>query len=132
MSTARIQALLDTQLKTIVGLPALQLENVRYTLNGDPFVRSTLMPARSSVLSLGVGATKQLQGLYQVTCFYAQDGGSAPARAMADTVVDTFPIGLRLSDGVITVIVEIASVLPAMSMTNLYGVPVQVQWSVYA
>jgi len=132
VSTTRVQTLLDTQLQTIIGLPVVQLENKRHTVvPSEPFVRSTLLPARSTVLSLGVGATKQLQGIYTVQSFYPQDSGSAPAHTMADIIVDAFPIGLRLVDGDLTVIVEIASVMPAQSMSNMYGVPVQVQWSVY-
>ena len=131
MSTDRIIKLLDAQLQTISGLPAFQQENKRFELAGGSFVRSTLMPSRSSVISLGVGANKQMQGVYQISCFYPQDGGSSPARVMADNVVNAFPIGLRLTDGVITVIVEITSVMSSTSMTNLYVVPVQVIWTVY-
>ena len=131
MSTQRIQALLDTQLQTTTSLPGLQLENKRYTLDGFPFVRSTLMPARSNVLTVGYGAKREYQGLYQITAWYPQDGGSTAARTMADSIVDQFPIGMMLSDGVITVRIIVASVMPSQSMTNMFGVPIQIQWSVF-
>lgn len=132
MSTTRIQALLDAQLQSIPGIPAIQLENKRFTFDpSTPFARSTLLPARSTVISLGVGAQKEMQGIYSIQSFYPQDGGSAPAHTMADTIVSAFPIGLALTDGTITVIIQISSVMGAISLQNMYGVPVQVQWSVF-
>lgn len=131
MSITSTHALLDTQLKTVTGLPFLQAENIRFTIDGNPWCRSTLLPARSTVISLGVGATKQMTGLYQVDVIYPQDSGSAVAHAMADLVVAAFPIGARLTDGTTTVIIEISSVMAAHPLLDFYYVPIQVQWSVY-
>jgi hypothetical protein len=135
MSTQIIQTLLDAQVQTISGLPVLQTENNRLnaTTNLASFVRTTLLPAASSILTLGSGANamRLLTGLYQVDVFYPLDTGSSAARTLADTVVSTFPTGLRLTQGAVTVAVEVASVMTAYSINKYYCVPVRVQWTVY-
>jgi hypothetical protein len=133
MKTSEIQTALDTQLKTIVSLPTLQLENTRLDASSNlaAFVRSTLLPAQSTVISLGIGAKKQMQGLYQVDVFYPLDSNTTAARTLADTIVDTFPIGQRLTIGTTTVIIEVSSVMTAYSISKYYCIPVRIQWSVY-
>jgi hypothetical protein len=131
MSISKTQALLDAHLQTVVGLPPLQLENIRLTVDGSPWCRATLLPAQSFVISLGVGASKKMAGLYQVDVMYPQDDGSSPARNMADLIVDSFSIGTRLTDGDTTVIIDIASAMTAQSLVDYYYVPVQIQWTVF-
>jgi Bacteriophage related domain of unknown function len=134
MSTLRIQNLLDAHVTSITGVPTLQEENTLYNATGSisPWVRGTLLPAQSQMVSIGVSAMKKVRGLYQVDCFYPQGQGSTAGRTMADAVVSAFPIGLRLTDGVVTVICEIASVMSAQNAAGKYvNFPVQVQWSQY-
>lgn len=133
MSVAAIHKLLDTQLQTIPSLPQVLLENLvlNVSQNQPSFVRSTILPANSTVLTLGVNASRQMHGLYQVDVFFPSGTGSTAAQTLADTVVSYFPIGMRLTDGTFTVIVEISSVMAAYDLNKYYGVPVQVTWSCY-
>ncbi len=133
MTTTEIKAALDAQLQTISGLPALQTENTRLDASSNlaGWVRATIAPAQSEVISLGVGAMKVVQGLYQVDVFCPMDKGDSTARTLADAVVDAFPIGLRLVQGSTTVIVDIASVMTAYNVNKNYCIPVRVRWSVY-
>jgi len=131
MSISSTIALLEGNLANIAGSPAIQLENTVYNDTGDPWLRATLLPATSQLMTIGVGAQKKMQGLYQVDCICPEDLGSAQAHQLADAVVDAYPIGLRLTDGTTTVIIELASALPALPLLTYYYVPVQIQWSVY-
>lgn len=133
MSVAVIHSLLDQRLNTIPNLPSTLTENSVFdaSSNVPSFIRSTILPARSAVISLGASAGKKLQGLYQVDVFYPSGTGSTAAQTLADTVVATFPIGLILTSGTIQVMVEIASAMPAYDISKYYGVPILIQWSCY-
>lgn len=134
MSTLDIQTALDTQLKTVVGLPTLQTENNRFDASSSipSWCRATLMPANSNVIAIGTGAMKQMQGLYQVDVFALTGTNTTAARTIADAVVDAFTVGQRLTSGSSTVIVEVASVMTAYAINKYYCIPVRIQWSVYA
>jgi hypothetical protein len=134
MSTLDIQTALDTHLTTLEGLPPFQLENKRFDASSNlpSFVRSTLLPANSNVISLGIGAWKELQGIYQVDVFYPLDSGTHEARILADKIVELFPIGDRYEQGDLTVIVNIASVMAAYSINKYYCIPIRVEWGVFA
>lgn len=133
MNTLDIQNALDAQLQTITNLPTLQTENNRFnaSTNIASWVRSTLMPAQSSVLAIGPNALTQMQGFYQVDVFYPADTGITAARTLADTIVSTFPVGLRLVGSSGTVIVDVTSVITAYSINKYYCIPVRIQWSVF-
>ena len=133
MSTAVIQNLLDTRLQTISGLPTLELENttIDVTSNKTAWVRSTLLPAESTLVTVGSTAIREFQGYYQVDCFYPTGNGSNAAHVLADTVVSTFPIGLTLNNGAVTVYIQMASATVGYKVTKYYCVPVRIQWSCY-
>ena len=80
-------------------------------------------------MTLGFNGGRELQGIYQADIYVLQNTGSAAVHALADSVVAAFPIGLALTDGVITVRIVVASVLFASSLDKFYGVPVSIQWS---
>ena len=133
MSIRRVQALLDAQLKTVTGLPTLQLENTRVQLKDrSAFCRGTINPAQSNVLTVGYNGQRQLQGIYQVDSYFPQDTGATAAHDIADAIVAAFPIGLSRTDGVATVRITVASVLFANSLERFFGVPVVIQWTAFA
>lgn len=133
MNTFDIQNALDTQLATITTLPPLQTENTRFLANTNvtAFTRATLLPAQSAVISLGVGAQRQLSGIYQVDVFVPSDSGTVQARLIADQIVSTFAVGTRLISGDTTVIIDVASVMGSYSVNKYYCLPVRVLWSTY-
>lgn len=127
---ASIHTALDTQLQTVVGLPALQLENTANVgKTGVAFSRATLIPSRSLPLNVGKNGSTQFSGLYQIDLFYPLNEGTANANAMVDTVVAAFPRGMLLSvSGVITQ-VETAWREAASRIEQFYSAPVVVQWT---
>ncbi len=133
--TLAIQTLLDAALEAVTDIPTVQVENTNVNTVGaiTPWVRGTLLPSRSTPLTIGVGAMKTMSGLYQVDCFYPRAQGSEAGRTMADAIVAAFPMGLQLTDGTITVNIVMASVLTTRpgSTTSTVNYPVEIEWTVY-
>ena len=133
MSFATIQSLLDTHLQTLTTLPPLQLENTRNIGKvNEPFCRATMLPARTTQLSVGVNGRNTLQGLYQIDLFYPQDGGTPVALAMADAVIAHLPRGLVLSSGQTFVHIQMSWREAGGRVEPFYQLPVVVQWSCIA
>lgn len=130
MSIKRTLTLLNDHLKTIEGLPPLQVENTRQD-KPKSFVRATLNPAQSNVLTLGYNGLREMQGLYSVDVYGSQDYGPDAMHDAADAIVAAFPVGLSLTDGVVTVRIKVASVMTAQAFDKYYGVPVSIQWSAF-
>lgn len=130
--TTATQTLLDAHLATVSGIPSIQTENTRFTDVEAPWVRTTLLPALSALQTVGANAVRKYMGIYQVDVIYPEDVGFAPGRTMADAVVAAFPIGLFLTDGTITVQIEMATAMSALPLLTFTYIPVQIQWAVYA
>lgn len=130
MNFTAIQAILDTQLKTVVGLPTLQLENTQNVgITGKAFSRATLLPARSYQMNVGPGGTMQLLGLYQIDLFYPINTGVSTINAMVDAVIAAFPKGfLTDADGVV-VQIDVSWRETGRRVEQFYSVPVAVSWT---
>jgi hypothetical protein len=130
MSISTVQTLLNAHLEDLTGLPPTQLENTQnLAVTGEAFTRATLIPARSSVLSIGVDGRTELRGLYQVDLFVPLNSGTADVNALADLVVQHFPKGARLTDGSTTVHCALSWREVGRRVEAFYQVPVLVQWS---
>lgn len=130
MSIATIQTLLDTHLQTLTGLPPLQLENTRNIgVTGVAFSRATLLPARTTQVTIGINGKDEVKGLYQVDLFTPQDTGTATANALADDVMDHFPRGLVLTQSGIYLHILRAWREVGRREAPFYNVPVLVEWS---
>lgn len=126
-----IHKLLEDRAAAITAIPLFQRENTRIERSpGKPWSRFTFLPAPSKQKSIGVTGKNQLQGLAQVDLFYPADKGTTDSGAMADLVLASFPRGLTLTEGVITVIVEISWQEASMRVDQYYQVPVIVKWRV--
>lgn len=127
MSFTTIQAILDTQLQTVAGLPVLQLENTRYEpKTGVPFVRPTFMPAETARLS---NTDDLLQGLYQIDVFYPTDKGTATASAMADLIKSAFVRGATYTTNSVNVHVVKSYREAGTVFQQFYKLSVMVQWN---
>lgn len=127
MSYTTIHSLLDTQLQTVVGLPTLQQENIRYEpKTGVAWTRSTLIPVESTRLSTGFDL---VQGLYQVDAFYPGDKGSTAASTMADLIIAEFPRALTLTSGGVIVHIVKSYREVAQPFQQFYRIPVSIQWN---
>jgi Bacteriophage related domain of unknown function len=133
ISTTDIQTTLDTQLKTVAGLPRFSEENqAAEARNVNPYCRSTLSQAQSTVASLGRNPVIAQKGLYQIDLFYPVAYGFQPARTVADAVIAAFPPGaLLMPDGVNQLMINTAWSLPGNTYNNesaFWHVPIRVEW----
>jgi hypothetical protein len=126
-----IRTLLDTNLKTVVGLPQLATENIRVTTtNAMPWCRSTLITSEPSPLTVGYDGMNQHKGIYQVDLFYPQDYGTTDVSAISKLVINAFPRGLTLTDGTTNIHVTMTWQLTAYTVQQAwYAVPVSIRWS---
>ena len=137
INTTDIQTTLDNQLKTVAGLPQFTPENVQNTANGiTAFSRSTLLPAKRTIISLCRNPVVGSTGLYQVDLFYPQGYGFGPAKSMADAVSNAFlPGTLTLQDGITQLFVLTATVYAANGNPiegAFIQVPIRVEWMINA
>ena len=130
MSYQVIHQLLDAQLATVPGLPSFQAENKRTKAGStSAFSRSTLLPARPDLLSIGVNSVAELRGLYQVDLYYPTGEGTANADAMADAIVAAFPRSVQLESGAVNVRVRMVWRQAAQVIDTFYSCPVVVEWT---
>jgi hypothetical protein len=129
-STLQIQEALDTQLQTVVGLPAFYPENATVQQNSNAaFCRSTLAQAKSEVATLGAGGIWTQQGLYAVDLFFPTAYGYSALRTAADAVIAAFPTGfLTLTSGQKLQIISAWSLPGSADQGAFLMVPVRVQW----
>lgn len=131
ISYTAIQTLLDTQLATISTLPTLYTENERSTAQTNKnFSRSTLIPAKTDVLTVGSAPLLRLKGLYQIDVFLPQGKGTA-SNSIADDVLNGFPAALQLTDGTYTVQIESVERIAGSIFQQFYNVPVMVHWTCF-
>lgn len=129
MTFATIQALLEAQVATVVGLPLYQMENTRISpVAGSPWCRSTFLPARTVQETVGMNGRNRLSGLFQIDLFYPSDKGTATANAMTDLVIAAFPRGLQLTSSGVTVLVETSWREAAYKVEQYYNTPVVLKW----
>lgn len=127
MNEAIYQALV-AQLKTVAGLPTLQLENTVIQPKGA-FTRATLIRARPSQLTVGATGKDLHGGLFQVDIFVPVNTGTTSANALADQIIAAFPRGTALVAGSAIVHVRIAYRETAGRMNDqFHQVPVVVEW----
>lgn len=85
-----ISAALDTQLNTMVGLPAVAWPNRKYIpVQGTLYIRPTLIQGSTVTATIGLGSDLST-GIYQVDIFSPSDEGKNEAVTMADTIADHF------------------------------------------
>lgn len=127
MNEALYQALI-ARLKTVSGLPKLQVENTVAKANGE-FTRATLIRTRPQQLSVGVNGRDLHVGLMQVDIFVPVNTGTSQANTIADSVIAAFPRGLTLNAGDNRVHIRTAYRETASRLNDqFHQVPVVVEW----
>ncbi len=135
MSYQTIHTLLDTQLQTVVNLPTLQIENTRKAGSKTikEWTRSTLIPSRTTIETLGPLGYNKKQGLYQIDVFYPEDTNYNDTFLMSDTIIEKFTIGTNLSG----VHIINSYMIPSQTTSGSIAVPgyfktiVMVEWEYF-
>lgn len=148
-SFVQIQQALDAQLVTVAGITAtgssanLVTENKVGNLAMLPditskiYVRTTVIPFKTTVETLGVGGFVYDNGIYAIDVFGAVNTSYVGAKTLADLILAAFPPGLQLTltnGNVITI--ETSTPSPnitqgAWTMGKLYCTQVLVYWFAY-
>jgi hypothetical protein len=97
----------------------------------NSWCRSTLLPAATTVESIGINGRERKNGLYQIDLFYLNNSGFAESLAMADTIISTFGKGLYLTDASFSVLVLRSYINSARPFPNYYQTPVMVEWECF-
>lgn len=129
-----VQTILNTQLKTVVGLPTYTEENVKAVPDSTvPWCRSTLLPAETQIIGIGTGGQRKDQGLYQIDIYWPQNSGSLDANTMGDLIQNSFVRGTYYINGTVKVLIDSVYRLPAGPLTGtvFYHIPLMVRWSYY-
>lgn len=132
MSFLAIQNILEAKLLTVTGLPVHQSENTLMKPSNTPaWCRSTLLPAATTVESIGANGRERKHGLFQIDLFYINNSGYAGATSMADTIISQFSKGLYLTDSTYTVMVLRSYIDGARPFPNYYQKSLVVEWECY-
>jgi hypothetical protein len=84
-----IQNALNAKLASLSGLPAIFYQNIQNEpAQGTSYIRPTLLPARSTLLTLN--NEDMHQGLYQIDIYTQLKKGTAPILLLADIIRDGF------------------------------------------
>jgi hypothetical protein len=130
VNISTVYELLAEHLAACSGLPSVQNENTRNIGKHDtPFVRGTVIPAKTQPKTLGINGRNELSGLFQVDIFVPKDAGVSQANALADLVLEHFPRGQTLTDGVDTILITISWRDVGRRDEPFYNAPVMVEWS---
>jgi hypothetical protein len=135
MSYYTIHTTLDNRLQTVTGLPTLQQENVRKV--GDKklteWCRSTLLPSKTVVETVGLNGYNKVFGQYQIDIFYPQDISYTLPFQMGDTILHSFIIGTVLSGINITnsYILSGQSFQGSNQVPGYYKLIVMIEWVKY-
>jgi len=130
MSYRLIQNILDTQLATVSDLPVLIKQNESGALEAryDRYVRSTLLPAETVDLTMGLSGFDQMQGLFQIDVFMPADDGIDGSNYMADQIIAAFPSSNTLTSGSVSVRILKVWLEPSQQSTNYLMTPVMIRW----
>ena len=95
---SNIQNAMDTTLAAVSSVPPIAWSNVEYIpVQGTTFVRPTLMPAGSTMLTLN--GTLRNPGIYQVDIFSPSGKGQGAALTVADNIKAHFESSRTITAG---------------------------------
>ena len=92
------------------------------------WVRETLKPQESSLVTLGPSGRIITSGIYLVDCFTPLNDGTAASDALVSSVLAVFPPALKLTDAWRIVRILGTSRAGAMPSAEWLMVPVTVRW----
>jgi hypothetical protein len=124
-----VRGALQLQAKSATGFPAaIDYEgNLFSPVYGVPWARMTLMNNSRQPFSLS-GHSKIMGGLFQVDLFYPDNAGTATIDAVADAVVDVFPLDIHLIRGSTRVWINYAQRNPLLQQPDSIHAPITVAW----
>lgn len=121
-----IQNALTTQLSGVSGLPEIAYANINFSSSqGTPFVKPSLIPARSKLYSL---EEELHQGIYQVDIYTPIDKGTAPILLIADSIRDSFKNQNTLVSDTDTIYIQEISISKTQQMDGWWNCFVEINY----
>jgi hypothetical protein len=131
MSHTRIAALLEAHLDEWAESREILVasENIPFTPPDDGlYLQVYAIPATTTTIDLAE-RLQVLPGVWQINVISKAGDGVSDARTLADEVAAQFPVGLALSDGVITCYISTPpTVYRGVSSNTRYSIPVSMNY----
>jgi len=107
-----------------------QQENTRTRQGiGQNKLRTTILPAKTEISTIGPGGVSKSQGLFQIDVFTPKSEGYNSGREISDLIVDYFKVGDVLTKDGIDVIVINTWIATTYFMENVYVTPIKIEWN---
>lgn len=131
MSHTRIAGLLEERLgewADAKGIP-VAWDNLTFTPPDDAlYLQAYAMPVETTAIDLAE-KLQVLPGVWQINVVAKAGDGVSEARALADEVAAQFPVGLALSDGVITCYISTSpTIYRGIASDTHYVIPVSMNY----
>jgi hypothetical protein len=126
MTALLIRAALEGRLAAMSPSLATAYENVPFKpTNGTAYQAVYVLFAQPD--NREIGRQYVARGFMQVSLFYPQGAGSAPAATRAELIRTTFPRGLSLTNGGVIVTIErTPEILPGRNEDDRFVLPVRI------
>lgn len=132
-----IRSALETQLSTIVGIPAIAWENVNFTpTTGTPYIQVRNLPTARRPAVRGLNPVQRYQGVFQLLVHYPEGVGPSASEDMVDLILTAFEATIDLSftnpdTEVIYVTIDYSEQVGAYSNSPWYTTPVNIGYYSY-
>jgi hypothetical protein len=124
-----LQSALNDQLNDEFPTMAIAWENVDFTpALGTPYLAAYLLPAESTVKTLGPNPYIERKGIFQVTCVYPAGAGWGAAKSKAAEVIAAFPAGQEFVYNGLTVTIEKSWPAAGFPKDGWYQVPTSIRY----
>jgi len=124
-----IQHALYKHYSTFTASVRMVSENESYEPKlGTPYLRTWLLPAETTAITLGPSAVKEYGGIFQVDCVYPQSFGWNATKVMAGRICSHYTRGTRVTYNNILLRVLESWPGPALLEDAWYYIPVTVRY----
>lgn len=124
-----LQSALNDRLNDEFPNMAIAWENVDFDpALGTPYLAAYLLPAESTVETLGSNPYIERKGIFQVTCVYPAGASYVPAKSKAAEIVAAFPAGLQFVFNGLTMTIDKSWPGPGFPKDGWYQVPVSIRY----
>jgi hypothetical protein len=130
MSHTRIAELLETRLGEWADVKGITVawDNIPENPPDTLYLQAYALPATTTTIDLAE-TLQVLPGVWQINVVAKAGDGVSEVRALAEDVAAQFPVGLALSDGVITCYISTPpTVYRGVSSNTRYSIPVSMNY----
>ena len=132
MSYDKIEAALETQLLSIVGVPTIYFENGEEEPTvGSPYVEAIFVPTIRTPSTRGRDFQTYYQGVFRLICAVPAGVGRGAATTLVQKVLTAFEANTDITYDGLTITTRYADKETGSKDGPFYKVPVNIGWYVY-